>query len=91
MSRPIATLDKDSIMPIGKHKGKKMKDVPDDYYVWLYNKYKEEGFTFRLGKMGSVIAYIIRNLDSIQAHYSINTKHNFDKKAFIKKYNHRRK
>lgn len=77
------SLTDDSEMPIGKHKGKKMKDIPDDYYVWVYNEYRKDTLKFRLGKMGKVVAYVIRNLDRIQAHYSINTKHNFDKKAYI--------
>lgn len=82
--KEIEKLEKDSEMPVGKHKGKLMKDVPEEYYLWLYKEYRKDELKFRLGKMGPVIAYIIRNLDSLTAHHSINTKHNFDKKAFIK-------
>jgi len=28
----------DSIMPFGMHSGKKMKDVPDSYLLWLYHE-----------------------------------------------------
>lgn len=78
------TLNKDSLMPVGKYRGKKMSDVPEEYYVWVYNQYRKDELKFRLGKMGPVIAYVIRNLDAIQAHYSVNTRHNFDKKAYLK-------
>lgn len=84
MAKEINKLESESLMPIGKHKGKMMKDVPEDYYLWLYKEYRKDELKFWLGKMGPVIAYVIRNLDILTAHHSINTKHNFDKKAFMK-------
>ena len=27
-----------SLMPFGKHKGKKMEDVPANYLLWLWNE-----------------------------------------------------
>ena len=84
MSKSINTLTKDSIMEFGKYKGKKMSDIPGEYYVWVYNQYRKDELKFRLGRMAPVIAYVLRNFDEIQAHYSINTKHNFDKKAWLK-------
>lgn len=82
--KEIEKLEDDSLMPCGKHKGIPMKDVPEEYYVWVYREYRKDTLKFRFGKMASVVAYVIRNLDRIQAHYSINTKHNFDKKAWLK-------
>lgn len=29
-------MDDNDLMPFGKHKGKKLMDVPDDYLIWLY-------------------------------------------------------
>lgn len=29
-------LEDNDLMPFGKHKGKKMKDVPADYLIWIY-------------------------------------------------------
>lgn len=84
--KEVEKLEKDSEMPIGKHKGKLMKDVPEEYYIWVYNEYRKDELKFRLGKMGPVIAYVLRNLEELQAHYSINTKHNFDKKAWLKNF-----
>lgn len=34
--------DKD-LMPFGKHKGKKIADVPPSYLLWLYDQDLEEG------------------------------------------------
>lgn len=46
-----------SNMPFGKHKGKKMANVPAFYLLWLYN----EGCSH-----AGVRKYIIDNLDSLQ-------------------------
>ena len=46
-----------SIMPSGKHKGKKMEDIPADYLLWIYENNacsKEVSF------------YIHENLDTIK-------------------------
>lgn len=47
----------ESIMPFGKHKGKKMADVPADYLLWLYENDKCRG---------EVKAYIEDNLQVIK-------------------------
>jgi len=31
------------IMPFGKHKGKRLKDVPHGYLLWLYDRKKLNG------------------------------------------------
>lgn len=28
----------DTLMPFGKHEGKRLGDVPKDYLIWLYNE-----------------------------------------------------
>lgn len=78
-------LTEDSIMPYGKHKGKKMSEVDPEYYAWMLREYYKDNLKFRLGKMHQVMAYVLRHADEIQAHYAINTKKNFDFKKFIKK------
>lgn len=32
-----------SLMPFGKHKGKALIDVPDDYFLWLYTNGIKDG------------------------------------------------
>lgn len=48
----------ESIMPFGKHKGKKMANVPASYLLWLY----ENGKCF-----GEFKEYIIDNLDVLKS------------------------
>lgn len=50
-------MDDNSIMPFGKHKGKKMANVPGDYLKWLYKERKA---------YGKLKAYIEENLDVIK-------------------------
>lgn len=50
-------MDDNSIMPYGKHKGKPLKDVPDDYLLYIY----EEGIA-----KGDLKAYILDNLEAIK-------------------------
>lgn len=47
-------MDGNSIMPFGKHKGKKLSDVPSGYFIYLFDrkqlkgellKYAEENIT----------------------------------------------
>ena len=38
MTKIIEELDDDSLMPWGKHEGKRMEDVPDKYLKWIYWK-----------------------------------------------------
>lgn len=50
-------LQDDSLMPYGKHQGKKMIDVPNEYLLWLYEEKKCSG---------DVKLYIFDNLDVIK-------------------------
>lgn len=54
-------------MPFGKHKGKHLKDVPDDYLLWLYDNY--QSWIQKKKKLNNtqrgLLAYIEDNLDSI--------------------------
>ena len=54
----------ESIMPFGKHKGKKLIDVPDEYLLWLYNEMiqKPEGQRYPNG----LFKYLEENLDAIE-------------------------
>ena len=31
------------VMPFGKHKNKKMEDIPADYLLWVYNNVEMRG------------------------------------------------
>lgn len=44
-------------MPFGKHRGKKMKDIPVEYYLYLH----EQGM-----RKGALRTYVINNLDEIK-------------------------
>ena len=50
-------MNDESIMPFGKHKGKKMADVPGDYLIWIYENDK---------CTGAVKNYIEDNLEVIK-------------------------
>ena len=54
----------DSIMPFGEHKGKKFKDVPDSYLLYLYESSKEVGGRKLFGELKE---YINDNLDAIKS------------------------
>lgn len=32
---PSKRLSDDSIMPFGEHKGERLGDIPDDYWIWF--------------------------------------------------------
>lgn len=53
-----AKQEEELIMPFGKHKGKKISDVPDDYLLWLYEQGNVQGV---LG------TYLDDNIDAIKA------------------------
>lgn len=36
-------MDANSIMPFGKYKGKKLSEVPDNWFVWMYDHKKLSG------------------------------------------------
>ena len=35
-------MDDNDLMPFGKHKGKKLIDVPDNYLIWIYKNITDE-------------------------------------------------
>lgn len=57
----------ESIMPFGKHKGKKMVDVPDDYLLWLL----QEGNTY-----GEMLEYLQDNEEVFKQTIAYNKKKN---------------
>lgn len=50
------SMDDNSIMEFGKHKGEKLANVPDSYFKFMY----EQGFLY-----GDLKRYVEENLDSI--------------------------
>ncbi len=46
-----------SLMPFGKHKDKKLADVPDEYLLWLYDNAKS---------WGQLKIYLRENIDAIR-------------------------
>ena len=78
-------LQDDDLMPCGKYKGKRMDDVPEDYYIWLRLETVKDPLKFRKGKMSKVVAYMLRNIDRMNLRYAINTKKNMDWKHYFKK------
>lgn len=57
----------ESIMPFGKHKGKKMIDVPDEYLLWLL----QEGNTY-----GEMLEYLKDNEEVFKQTIAYNKKKN---------------
>lgn len=54
-------MNNESLMPLGAHKGKKMKDVPDEYLLWLSNQ------DWLKGDLKAYLkAYVQENLDAIK-------------------------
>ena len=53
----MSALSDESLMPWGKHKDKRMIDVPAHYLLWLYDEKK---------CAGEVLAYIEDNLDVLR-------------------------
>ncbi|MHA1344951.1 MAG: putative quorum-sensing-regulated virulence factor [Candidatus Heimdallarchaeaceae archaeon] len=55
------------LMPWGKHKNKKMKDVPSQYLLWLYEAVEDDGAPEDGNCVKeSVLNYIEDNLDEIE-------------------------
>lgn len=48
------------LMPFGKHKGKKLGDVPADYLLWLY---EQDWF---LKSWGSLAGYVAQNYKALE-------------------------
>lgn len=76
-------LTDDDLMPCGKYKGKKMSEVPDEYYIWMYKKWGKDNLIFRFGEMGRVMAYVLRSINNIHTNHSINVIKNFDYRAYF--------
>jgi len=53
-------LTSDDRMPIGKHYGKRMRDVPDRYLGWLWKDATFRTFGTRRGVAGQLADYIDR-------------------------------
>jgi uncharacterized protein (DUF3820 family) len=49
-------MNNESLMPFGKHEGKKMANVPASYLLWLYDN----------GCFGDIKEYIEDNMDSLK-------------------------
>lgn len=69
-------LTDESLMPWGKHKGEKMANVPSAYLIWL----NDQPYC-----KGALKAYIVDNLDALNAENSINNRKNFDYKYYFGK------
>lgn len=65
MAKKILT--DESIMSFGKHKGKKLEDIEDSFFVWFWNKnvsnYKNHNRLWHEAKL--LMIYIEDNLDSL--------------------------
>lgn len=65
----MAELDDSSPMPLGKHRGKAMEDVPDNYLMWLWEqnvqKYQKGNLTH--APTHQIMRYIEDNLDAIRS------------------------
>ena len=59
----------DDLMPFGKHQGIPLKDVPDDYLLWLYNQDIHP-------KYSDLEDYLEENIDSIKANINKNRWYN---------------
>jgi hypothetical protein len=57
-------LTDDSPMPFGKHKDKKMMDVPADYLLWLLEQYESSGEP-QGARQNDVREYILQNEDML--------------------------
>ena len=62
-------MDDESLMPFGRHKGSKLKDVPDDYLLFLH----QAGIN---PKYYELEEYIKENLDAIKANVNKNRWYN---------------
>lgn len=53
-------MNDESIMPFGIHKDKKLKDVPDEYLLWLYGEIDPN-------RHPELAAYLKDNIDAIKS------------------------
>jgi uncharacterized protein (DUF3820 family) len=59
-------MNDESIMRFGKHKGTKLEDIPDDYFLWFWEVNLAEFRACTLFYGGKLImVYIQDNLDSL--------------------------
>ena len=63
MAQPLKD---DSLMPYGKHKGKKMKDIPASYLLWLFTSrnYNNEVKRYILNNMAAIESKAIQESKS---------------------------
>ena len=62
----MTKLNDDSLMPFGKHKGTKMKDVPADYLLWFFEE-KSSALSSTLSSQDeTVLEYIDDNLEGVE-------------------------
>lgn len=54
-------MNKDSVIPFGRHRGKKLSDIPAHYFLWLY----DQNSTTVDGR--EVCRYIRKNLKKLRA------------------------
>jgi uncharacterized protein (DUF3820 family) len=52
-------MNEDSLMTMGMHKGKPMKDVPADYLLWIYENRK-------WGRHRDLLIYLMEHLEDIK-------------------------
>lgn len=63
-------------MPYGKHKNEKLANVPSAYLIWL----NDQPYC-----KGALKAYIVENMDALNAENSLNNRKNFDYKHYFGK------
>ena len=51
-------IDENIIMPFGKHKGKKLANVPASYFIYLYDK--------GVFEYGTIKMYVEQNLEQLR-------------------------
>lgn len=57
----------ESLMPFGIHKGKKMKDVPDSYLWFMYNRINDNKIPINYNLMEKeFMEYVKDNLEAIK-------------------------
>jgi len=62
----MRSLTDKSSMPFGKHKGARMKDVPPDYLLWLYETVEDDESEDINDNTEAVLDYIEDNLEEIE-------------------------
>lgn len=60
----MSLINDDHIMPFGKHTGKRLGDIPDDYLIWLYGELNKTRKLYVDQK--KVWSYLVDNIDAIK-------------------------